>query len=161
MADIPVPVTTGWSPTTTVAAVQLIATVLLGGGGVYGIARGIALLWKMANDRAKQDNDAAAAVRREMMELNDRQQKRIDDLERQAGDERKRHADEMSALRHYYEGKLVALQNQVSALTHQLFIMQQGTGKPIVLTPAKGKLATDDLAETLKAAFPPIEGDEL
>jgi hypothetical protein len=156
MADNPVHVVAGWSATTTVAAMQFIATVLLGGGGLYGIARAIALLWKMNTESKKQDSEAAAAVRKEMMDISDRQQARIDALEKDATEERKRHGEEMMALRRHYEGELAQLRRQVAALTHQLIVMQGDTGRATKLAGP----SSEDMKDILNIAFPPVVDDD-
>lgn len=102
----------GWTWTATVAAVQTVIYTLFGAGGLYGIARGVALLWKMANERAKQDDDRDAGIRREMAELSDRQTKRIDKLEADLRDERKRCDEEMMAQRRLHIEEIATLKRE-------------------------------------------------
>jgi hypothetical protein len=170
-----VPVSPGWSPTTTISAIQAIITVLLGGGGLYGIARGVALLWRIANDRAKQDNDAAAAVRKEMMEISDRQQKRIDDLEKSGREERahfdremaelrKAHAEEMARLRlahseemalqrRIHEDEMRKLRDEVIGINRQAIARDQSAGRPTVVGNGKSAVsrATENFGQALRA----------
>lgn len=131
MSDNPVHVVGGWSPTTTVAGLQLIVTVLLGGGGLYGVARGLALLWKMSNESRKQDSDAATTVRREMMEFNAALQARITALEDSGREERKRfddeiaatrkeHAQEVISIRKGYETQIRELREELNGLRRQM-----------------------------------------
>lgn len=170
-----VPVSPSWSPTTTISAIQAIVTVLLGGGGLYGIARGVALLWRIANDRAKQDNDAAAAVRKEMMEISDRQQKRIDDLERTGREERKHfdeemaslrkahaeemarlrltHAEEMAMQRRIHEDEMRKLRDEVLGIHRQTVARDQAAGRATVVGAGKSAVerAREQFGEPLQA----------
>lgn len=147
-----VPVNPGWSWTATLTVIQTVVIAVLGGGGLWGVFRGIALLWRMNNESKKQEADIAAALRKEMAEITERQQKRIDALEIAATEERKRHVEEMSAMRIHYEGEISNLRGQITRLTHQLFTMQQDSGKAV-------KMTTADVGDTLRSAFPVPDGD--
>jgi len=124
-------VNVGWTWGATVSVVQTIIIATLGGGGLWGMFRGIALLWKMSNESKKLESDAAAAVRREMMEFNAQLQKRIEDLEKAGREERKRWDDEMAAIRKMhaeeviqvrngYENEIRGLRDEISGLRRQM-----------------------------------------
>ena len=171
----PTPVAVGWTATATIQTIQTIIVALVGGGGLYGIARAIALLWRMANDRARQDNEAAQAVRREMMEMNDKLQKRVDDLERIAREERRLHSEEMDllrknhaeetlAIRSHYEKEIRAMRDEIGGLHRQMLQMQETSQAAIVLGPkaptASGRKADEiGIGGTLRRAYPPVDDD--
>jgi len=168
-----IPVSPGWSPTTTVNALGVVLQALFGGGVLYGIARAVALLWRLANERSKQDNDAAAAVRKEMMEISDRQQKRIDDLEKAGREERahfdkemselrKAHAEEMARLRlthaeemamqrRIHEDEMRKLRDEVLGIHRQTVARDQAAGRPTVI--GAGKSAIERATETFGPAL--------
>jgi len=149
----PIPVTPGWGPTTWVNIALTLLVAVLGSGGLWGIFRGVALLWKMNNESKKQDNDAAAGVRREMMEISERQQKRIDELEKSGREERghfdrelaeirKAHAEEMAAIRLAHAAEMAslrekhaeemrALRDEVIGAHRNLIQAQQSSGKAV------------------------------
>ena len=169
MNGVPVAVqNVGWTYSATVQVIQVIVTLLLGSGGLYGIARGVALLWRMNNETKKQDTDAAAAVRREMMDLNDRQNRRIDTLEQALRDERKRcdeetdalrkaHISEMGQLRQLHAEEVRDLHVRMEGLHAQMVTMQQATGRAIQLganaPKAAARIPDPDTGANLRQAF--------
>jgi hypothetical protein len=164
-----VPVSPGWSPTTTFSAINTILTLVIGGGGLYGVARAIALLWKMSNDRAKQDNDAAATVRKEMLDLTDRLQSRVDTLEKNGTEERTRHAaevekirkdhaEEMLGVRRHYESEIKSLREEIKGLHSQMIQMQRSSGAAMELgkrapTTARKQISDSDIDKVLQEAY--------
>lgn len=169
---------TSISPNGWITAVVGAIGILLGSGGVYGIFKGLALMVSEKNKRAQIDNDAAAVVRKEMLEISDRQQKRIDDLERAGLEERRKsaedmaalrmdhakemaairlaHAEEMAALRDRHEKEMRALRDEIMGAQRDLIQSQQSSGRMAsVGTPSKAvKRAVDSgLGEALDKAF--------
>lgn len=126
----------GMSSAAWVGVVQTIITAVFGSGVIYGMARGLALLWKMWNESKKLDADGAAAVRKEMMDLNDRQNQRISLLEKDLRDERKRcddetdairkaHGEEMASLRKLHADEIRELHTRIEGLHRQMVQMQK------------------------------------
>ncbi len=140
--NVAMPVSVGWTPTATIGVVQTFAIVIFGGGGLYGLARAVALLWRMWNESKKLDSDGAAAVRKEMMDLNERQTQLIVKLEDDLRDERRRcddettelrksHASEMAQLRKSHVEEMRMLHERIEGLHRQMVQMQRTTGQVI------------------------------
>lgn len=161
-----IPVNPGWTYSATIGAVQTVLIAVLGGGGVWGIFRGIGLLWKQSNETKKLDNDAAISLRKEMAEITERQQKRIDGLEDAGREDRKRFDDEMTALRKShaaevaelrgrYEVEIRGLRDEIAGYHRQLIAWQQASGKAVSLPPlVKPSADVSDIGEVLNSAFP-------
>jgi len=135
----------GWTWTATIQLVSLIFGTGIGGGLLWTTAKGVSLLWQKSIDARKMDNDAAAAVRREMMEFNAQLQKRIEDLEKAGREERKRwddemaglrklHAEEVIQVRNGYEGEIRALREEISGLRRQMAQWSQTSEAAISLS---------------------------
>ena len=137
-----VPVTNvGWTNTATVSAIQTIVVTLLGSGGLYGLFRGVALLLKIANQRAAQDDSRDAQVRREMAELNDKQTARIEKLEAEIRDERRRCDEEVAGLRKEHAEEVRELRAQIDAMQRIILQWQISTGQMLSLPPGSAPKA--------------------
>lgn len=164
-----VPVDVGWTPGALVSLVQTVATVLIGGGGLYGIARAVAILWKMANERAKQDDDRDKDIRREMADFSKLMQARVEKLEVDLREERKRcdeelaevrklHAEEMANQRRAAEDGMRVLRDEISGLHKQMIQMQRSTAATRIMPtmpepPQPTSLDSDAIGQALRDTF--------
>ncbi len=158
----------GWTWTATIGAIQ---TVVLSGGFatlVWGMFKGISLLWQRNNESKKLDVDAAMALRKEMAEITERQQVRIDGLEAAGREDRKRFDDEMAALRKAhaaevaemrgrYESEIRSLRDEIAGYHRQLIQWQQTSGRAVPL--ARPKADAEAVGDLLRSTFPTPEGD--
>lgn len=111
-ATTPVAVSTGWTWAATMGAIQnlLIAG---GGAGIGGLLiKAIVQLRRIGNERAKQDNERDSGRWSELMDLNERLQKRIERLEADVREERKRSDDEVSAIRKSHVEEVAAIRRE-------------------------------------------------
>jgi len=145
--QVPIPVATGWTWTTTMGAVQ---NILLAGGGAGLGALGLRIivaLKRLGNERAKQDTDRDSGRWRELMELNDKLQVRIAKLEDDVRDERRRsdeevalirkqHVEEMTTVRLEHERQIKAFNERIDQLQRTIFQNQQSTAT--ILAPMVG-----------------------
>lgn len=148
---VAVPVAPGWTPTATVSAINGLITVVLGGGGLWGLFRAIALLWRIYNQRAEQDALKDAAFRKELAEQNDRLTARIEKLEGEVSAERRRCDEEVLALRRQHAEEVQGLRQQVEAMQRIIIQWQVSTGAMIGVPASAVPSSMTRFAEQLDA----------
>jgi len=160
----------GWTWSATVGVIQLIVGAPIGGGFLWIGSKAIALQIDKKNETKKQEIDAAAALRGEMMEFNAALQKRVEGLEQTGRDDRKRfddelsttrrqHAEEVINIRNGYETEIRALRDEITALRRQMIQWQQASGRAMPLGPNANSRSVEDMGEVLRDAFPVPDGD--
>ena len=144
--EVAVPVQpVGFSWTAIIGVIQTLVVAALGGGGLWGLFRGIGLLLRILNERSKQDDEKDAALRREMAEQNDRLLARISKLETDISEERRRCDEEIAALRRTHADEVRDMRAQIDGLQRVIVQLQISTGAVLNL-PATGAIKA---AETL------------
>lgn len=119
----------GWTWAATMGAVQNVLLVALGGGGGGLLIRALVQLKKIANERAKQEDDRDAGRWGELQTLNDKLQARVERLEGEVRDERKRADDETTQLRRQHNEEIAAMRREhvaeVRALNERFDALQR------------------------------------
>lgn len=125
-----VPVTNvGWTWAATMGAATNVIITLLGGGGLAVLFRAVVALKKIANERAAQEDQRDAGRWTELQSLNDKLVARVERLEGEVRDERKRADDEASELRKQHNEELAAIRREhameVRALNEKFDALQR------------------------------------
>jgi len=119
----------GW---TWAATTNAINGVLIAGGG-SGLAalliKALIQLKRIGNERATQEDVRDGARWKELMEFNERLQKRVDTLEQEAKEERRRCEEQLDELRR----DMMEMVRQTAAATAATFTVARNTAKALPL----------------------------
>lgn len=111
----------GWTWSATMGLVQNLLILTLGGGGLGILVRAGIQLRRIANERAKQDDDRDAARWNELMGLNERLQNRVEKLETDIREERRRCDDDLNAMRRTHIDEMRAVNERLEQLQRTIF----------------------------------------